>query len=69
MPFVWVYYLYLQVVLLTLTVHRKLAGDSKLATSVSGGFFSSFDSPMAASRPGVLKGKAGIPKEWMDRGS
>lgn len=50
-------------------MHRKLAGDSKLATSVSGGFFSSFDSPMAASRPGVLKGKAGIPKEWMDRGS
>lgn len=39
MPFVWVYYLYLQVVLLTLTVHRKLAGDSKLATSVSGVFF------------------------------
>lgn len=49
-------------------MHRKLAGDSKLATSVSGVFFS-FDSPMAASRLGVLKGKAGILKEWMDRGS
>lgn len=49
-------------------MHRKLASDSKLATSVSGVFFFSFDSPMAA-RPGVLKGKAGILKEWMDRGS
>lgn len=49
-------------------MHRKLAGDSKLAISVSGGFFSSFDSPMAASRPGVLKGKE-VLKEWMDRGS
>lgn len=54
--------------MLTLTVHGRLAGDSKLAVSVSGVFFS-FDSPMAASRPDVLMGKAGVLKEWMDRDS